>query len=261
MADFRVDVGFFRHIKTKRLKRMLGLEGVVMLQMLWAYATENKHDGDTVYTQDDIDLAVDSEFEPGKFATILCDIGFLDSVDGGFVLHQWEDHNGFAATASARVEKARKAANARWENKNGQSHQECEVEHQADANGCSEHMLNDACSNAPSPSPSPSPKESSPKTKFSPPSLDEVTEYCEQRGNGVDPVKWHAFYAAKNWMIGKNKMANWKQAVITWESRSRDNPKNETIPCPACQFSDSPICAKKPNEKRIACPSFREKAA
>jgi hypothetical protein len=50
------------------------------------------------------------------------------------------------------------------------------------------------------------------------PDLSEVTNYCQERKNGVDPQKWHDFYSSKGWMIGKNKMKDWKAAVRTWES-------------------------------------------
>src|SRR3990167_9037775 len=56
------------------------------------------------------------------------------------------------------------------------------------------------------------------KDTFTPPSFEEVSQYCLERGNGVDPKKWHDFYSAKGWMIGKNKMKDWKAAVRTWEN-------------------------------------------
>lgn len=52
---------------------------------------------------------------------------------------------------------------------------------------------------------------------FVPPTLDEVIDYCRERGNRVNPEKWFDFYASKGWMIGKNKMKDWKAAVRTWE--------------------------------------------
>lgn len=58
---------------------------------------------------------------------------------------------------------------------------------------------------------------------FNPPTVDEVTSYCQERGNSVDPVAFHSFYESKGWLIGKNKMKNWKSAVITWE---RNTPKS-----------------------------------
>ena len=58
--------------------------------------------------------------------------------------------------------------------------------------------------------------------RFAPPTLEEVTAYCRERGNKVDPQKFIDFYESKGWMIGKNKMKNWKAAVRTWE---RSEPK------------------------------------
>jgi len=55
--------------------------------------------------------------------------------------------------------------------------------------------------------------------RFAPPSLQEVTEYCRERKNNVDPQAFVSFYESKDWMIGKNKMKNWKSAVHTWERR------------------------------------------
>lgn len=52
---------------------------------------------------------------------------------------------------------------------------------------------------------------------FAPPSLQEVSDYCNERKNNVNPQKWHDFYSAKGWMVGKNKMKDWKAAVRTWE--------------------------------------------
>lgn len=54
---------------------------------------------------------------------------------------------------------------------------------------------------------------------FTPPTIEEVEAYCKERNNGVDPQKWYDFYSAKGWMIGKNKMKDWKAAIRTWERR------------------------------------------
>lgn len=50
-----------------------------------------------------------------------------------------------------------------------------------------------------------------------PPNIEDVRAYCTERSNGIDPNQWYDFYVSKNWMIGKNKMVNWKAAVRTWE--------------------------------------------
>lgn len=56
--------------------------------------------------------------------------------------------------------------------------------------------------------------------KFLPPTIDQIIEYCNERQNDVDPTKWYNFYSAKGWMIGKNKMKDWKAAVRTWEKNN-----------------------------------------
>lgn len=59
-------------------------------------------------------------------------------------------------------------------------------------------------------------KDSKGKT-FKAPTLEEIKAYCNERNNGVNPNKWYDFYSAKGWMVGKNKMKDWKAAVRTWE--------------------------------------------
>ncbi len=68
-------------------------------------------------------------------------------------------------------------------------------------------------------------KESKQKTRFLPPTLDEVKQYCSERKNAVDPQKWFNHYTANGWMVGKNKMKDWKAAVRTWESNNIDNAR------------------------------------
>jgi hypothetical protein len=63
-------------------------------------------------------------------------------------------------------------------------------------------------------------KEKKPKKIFTPPTIEAVSEYCSNRGSGVDARKWYDFYQSKGWMVGKNKMKDWKAAVRTWERKS-----------------------------------------
>ena len=56
-------------------------------------------------------------------------------------------------------------------------------------------------------------------TLFHPPSIEEVTTYCKERNNRVDPQQFIDFYTTKGWMVGKNKMKDWKACVRTWERR------------------------------------------
>lgn len=60
--------------------------------------------------------------------------------------------------------------------------------------------------------------------RFEPPTVDDIESYCRERGNGVDAEKFHDFYASKGWMVGKNKMKDWKACVRTWEKGQKDAP-------------------------------------
>ena len=62
-------------------------------------------------------------------------------------------------------------------------------------------------------------------SRFTPPTLDEVKSYCQERENGVDPERFFDFYSAKGWMIGKNRMKDWKAAVRAWEKDSTPGRK------------------------------------
>jgi hypothetical protein len=54
--------------------------------------------------------------------------------------------------------------------------------------------------------------------RFVPPSVEEVHTYMQEIGfHSGDANKWHDFYSSKGWMVGKNKMVNWKSAVRTWQ--------------------------------------------
>lgn len=63
---------------------------------------------------------------------------------------------------------------------------------------------------------------------FTPPSLDDVTSYCHERNNNIDPQRFIDFYESKGWMVGKNKMKDWKAAIRTWEQRDKETPKKKT---------------------------------
>lgn len=54
-------------------------------------------------------------------------------------------------------------------------------------------------------------------SRFIPPTIEDVRAYCIERGNGVNPEAFVDFYASKGWMVGKNKMKDWKAAIRTWE--------------------------------------------
>ena len=65
-------------------------------------------------------------------------------------------------------------------------------------------------------------------TAFRKPSVEEVAEYCRERQNGIDAAEFVAFYESKGWLVGKSPMKDWRQAVITWEIRSKHSGRKDT---------------------------------
>lgn len=66
-------------------------------------------------------------------------------------------------------------------------------------------------------------KESS---RFLPPTLEAVKSYVREKGYLVDAEQFVNFYESKGWMVGKNKMKNWRAAVATWQKREKERYGN-----------------------------------
>ena len=60
---------------------------------------------------------------------------------------------------------------------------------------------------------------------FIAPTVEDVRAYCQERHNNVDPVTFVNFYSSKGWMVGKNKMKDWKASIRTWERNRKNKPK------------------------------------
>ncbi len=66
---------------------------------------------------------------------------------------------------------------------------------------------------------------------FTPPTLQQVTGYCKERKNNVNPQAFFDFYSAGDWKDSKgNTVKSWKQKILTWEkyekSENLTNSKN-----------------------------------
>lgn len=78
------------------------------------------------------------------------------------------------------------------------------------------------------------------KRRFTPPTEEEVRAYCEERGNCVDPQTFINFYDSKGWMIGKNRMKDWKAAVRTWERSGRSDQTRQEVTAKRDRFNNFP---------------------
>jgi hypothetical protein len=59
-------------------------------------------------------------------------------------------------------------------------------------------------------------------TRFTKPTIPQIMDYCLERQNSVDAVKFFDHYESKGWVVGKSPMKSWQAAIRTWEGNNKD---------------------------------------
>lgn len=104
----RLDVGFWTHRKTLRLRAVLADAAFWIPPRLWSYAATNQPDGDfSDYSATELAMLVGYTGDAKAMLQALQQASFLD----GMKIHGWQEHNGYHRKFAQR---AKKAANARW---------------------------------------------------------------------------------------------------------------------------------------------------
>lgn len=123
------------------------------------------------------------------------DIGIIESIINDFGLFEITNNTFHSPALSAqmewkdiRISQAREAASSRWKRNNSQN------------------------------------ENKNPKRCF-PPTIEEVKGYCKLRKNNINPTTFVEFYQSKGWMVGSNKMKDWKAAIRRWEVKNRNKPQ------------------------------------
>jgi hypothetical protein len=76
-----------------------------------------------------------------------------------------------------------------------------------------------------------------PHTHFSPPSIEEVADYCNQMGySDISPDRFVSYHQSVSWMKGRTPITNWKAAVDSWHRKDEEkqNGKTESKPVWKC---------------------------
>lgn len=168
-VDARISTALPSHPKTKKLARRLGPAGPLACIYLFLWAAANRPDGDlSGMSDEDIELAVDWSGDEGAFVAAMIDVGFIDEDEGARKIHDWAEHNPWAAGSTARSEKARWAALCKKYGRQEAGRMMPEYAERMnyacdeDATSTPESATSTPLarsSSAPSPSPSPSPKQ------------------------------------------------------------------------------------------------------
>lgn len=90
--------------------------------------------------------------------------------------------------------------------------------------------------------------------RFTKPTLEEVSDYCKERNNKIDPEHFIDYYNSNGWKVGKNSMKDWKATIRNWEKRSTTTPtkqpiRKEIVPS---WLNNEPIEAEAPTEEEVA---------
>ncbi len=173
MIDARISVALPAHPKTKKLIRRLGEGGAWRLLCLFLWVAQSRPDGDlSGMTGEDIELAADWQGEEGAFIKALIEVGFVDGEEGAYSIHDWQEHNPWAAGADARSEKSKWLALCKHHGRakaaemmpayaarlQESSKKDDQCKHEAHASSASSmHEAENSSAPSPSPSPLPSP--------------------------------------------------------------------------------------------------------
>lgn len=61
------------------------------------------------------------------------------------------------------------------------------------------------------------------RSNFFPPTVEEVKQYCREKGYSLEAERFADYYESNGWMVGKNKMKDWKAAVRNWNRKEQRN--------------------------------------
>ena len=64
-------------------------------------------------------------------------------------------------------------------------------------------------------------------SRFQKPTIEEIRQYCLEKGYNVDAEQFFNFYESKGWVVGKSPMKNWRAAVSTWNKREKEVPQRK----------------------------------
>lgn len=71
-------------------------------------------------------------------------------------------------------------------------------------------------------------KQRKPKREFTPPTLDDVKKYILEKNLSVDAKLFFDYFDVGNWIDSKgNKVKNWKQKLLTWNSRNQSKQQTQ----------------------------------
>lgn len=178
------------------------------LHKLWSWADQHTVDGRAnvarMSRDSGMELWIDRYIGVAGFANALADVGWLELHKAGFTIPNFGRHNG--QSAKNRAENTKRQKQNRSRNERDKAVTKARPEKRREEKSIKPSI-----------------------SSFEKPTTEQVAAYCQERSNGIDAEAFVSFYQSKGWMIGKNKMKDWKAAVHTWEKKkAADTPEKKS---------------------------------
>lgn len=226
VAWVKITTDMFDNRKIKHLRRLPDGNSIVLIWVMLLTMAGRCNAGGMIFLTENIPytpkmLADELDFEEN---TVILALQALEQfqmivMDGNrFRIAGWEEYQNIEGLDRIREQNRLRKQRQRERQKllAGDSHGTVTQGHATEEEREEESDIRNKNDNMGDPADAPERKRYARKP-FIPPTVEEVSAYCTERGNSVDAESFVDFYASKGWMIGKNKMKDWKAAVRTWE--------------------------------------------
>lgn len=232
----KITVDMFDNRKIKHLRRLPNGDSIVLIWVMLLTLAGRCNAGGMVFLTENIPytpsmLADELGFDEATITLALKSfeaLGMVSTTEDSFLhVDGWEEHQNIKGMEKIRERK--RLAQAKWRAKKKELSELCStvdstvevgsisVDH-AEIEKDIEKDKKDNMADKP-------PK----REQFSPPSIQDVTEYCQDKGYQIDPEAFVAYYDSVGWMIGKKNMKSWKSAVVTWAKREHGGGTQQVV--------------------------------
>ena len=100
--------------------------------------------------------------------------------------------------------------------------------------------------------------------RFTPPTKEEILDFCLDEGLGLDVDYFYDHYTSNGWMVGKNRMKDWKATARNWVRRDQEmqrqspQPQQTVRSSPSQQYSQRDYSGADDEAMRAMMAQFRK---
>ena len=235
MADvkwIKITTDMFDNRKIKHLRRLPEGNNIVLIWVMLLTMAGRCNSGGMIFLTENIPytpkmLADELDFEENTIRLALealSQLGMIVTSNDYFAIAGWEDHQNIEGMEKIReqnrLRQAKFKANRKLLTGNVTDNVTVTQGNATDKEEDKEEDKEIESKDAPVALPAPKRK------VFQKPSLEDIKAYCKEGGYSIDAQRFLDYYESNGWMVGRNKMKDWKAAVRSWASRDK-KPKVE----------------------------------